>query len=91
MWTQSFYEQRFGYGAAISTVMLLLSSVFAVTTCGAPVATRSEGRPQMSAVIRRVPPTKVVVTVLVLACAAAFAYPAFLTVVTSLKTQDNVS
>jgi ABC-type sugar transport system permease subunit len=30
MWTESFYEQRFGYGAAISTVMLLLSSVFAI-------------------------------------------------------------
>jgi raffinose/stachyose/melibiose transport system permease protein len=30
MWSQSFSDQRFGYGAAISTVMLLLSSVFAV-------------------------------------------------------------
>ena len=30
MWIQSFDERRFGYGAAISTVMLLLSSVFAI-------------------------------------------------------------
>ncbi len=30
MWIQSFDERRFGYGAAISVVMLLLSSAFAV-------------------------------------------------------------
>jgi multiple sugar transport system permease protein len=30
MWSASFSQQRFGYGAAISTVMLVLSSVFAV-------------------------------------------------------------
>lgn len=30
MWIQSFDERRFGYGAAISVVMLLLSSVFAL-------------------------------------------------------------
>jgi ABC-type sugar transport system permease subunit len=30
MWVQSFAERRFGYGAAISTVMLLMSSAFAV-------------------------------------------------------------
>jgi multiple sugar transport system permease protein/raffinose/stachyose/melibiose transport system permease protein len=30
MWIQSFDERRFGYGAAISVVMLLLSSVFAI-------------------------------------------------------------
>ena len=30
MWIQSFDERRFGYGAAISTVMLLMSSVFAI-------------------------------------------------------------
>jgi len=39
---------------------------------------------------RRVPSTKVLVTALVLICAAIFAYPAFLTVVTSLKSQDDV-
>lgn len=30
MWSESFAQQRFGYGAAVSTVMLALSSVFAV-------------------------------------------------------------
>jgi ABC-type sugar transport system permease subunit len=30
MWSASFSQQRFGYGAAISTIMLVLSSVFAV-------------------------------------------------------------
>ena len=30
MWIDAFDEQRFGYGAAISTVMLLLSAIFAV-------------------------------------------------------------
>jgi ABC-type sugar transport system permease subunit len=30
MWSASFSQQRFGYGAAVSTVMLLLSSFFAI-------------------------------------------------------------
>jgi raffinose/stachyose/melibiose transport system permease protein len=44
----------------------------------------------MTLVLRRVPPAKLLVTALLLALAALFAYPAFLTVITSLKSQDDV-
>jgi raffinose/stachyose/melibiose transport system permease protein len=40
--------------------------------------------------IRRISTTKLLFTAIVLLFAAAFAYPAFLTVITSLKTQDEV-
>ncbi len=89
MWIQSFDERRFGYGAAVSVVMLLLSSVFAVSTSGAPAATRwaegadvARGRPFRL--------TNVLLTAVVIALALVFVYPVFLTVMTSLKTQDAV-
>lgn len=44
----------------------------------------------MGVALRRIPSTKILVTGLLLAGAAVFAYPAFLTVVTSLKSQDAV-
>jgi raffinose/stachyose/melibiose transport system permease protein len=51
---------------------------------------RLEELTDVTAVLRRLPPTKVLVTAVVLAFAAVFAYPAFLTVVTSLKSQNDV-
>lgn len=44
----------------------------------------------MTATLRRVSVTKLVVTGLLLVFAAAFAYPAFLTVITSIKSQEEV-